>query len=126
RNGGVPRRRFFPIEGLAGWDAGYLEINHLRGVFRGGWAIDDNDMGNNYPAIGLIVGGTPSGGHDHVMLDYRTPGPTGEPRVVHANQDDGPDDVTLLAPTFEAFLEQLVARRPVTKEAQTEDESEGG
>jgi hypothetical protein len=112
RNGGTPRRRFFHIEGLAGWDTGYLQVDSLRGVGHKDWGIDDNDMGNNYPPIGLRICDTPSGGHDAVMLDYSQCGPKGEPRVVHAEQGCGTSEVTALAPDFAAFVAALSDRLP--------------
>jgi hypothetical protein len=118
RNGGRPRRCYFPIRGLVGWGGSYLGVDFIRGVFKGYGGIEDNDGGDNYPRIGLIIGDTPSGGHDFVMLDYDTPGPTGEPRVVHAVQGDGSEDVTQLAPDFETFVRMLVAERPDDEEGE--------
>jgi hypothetical protein len=112
RNGGSPTRSYFPIEGLRGWDAGYLVVESLRGIGPRGWlwGIDANH--DNYPRIGLVIGDTPSGGHDYVMLDYSRCGPKGEPRVVHAEQGCAASEVTLLAPNFAAFVAALSDRPP--------------
>jgi hypothetical protein len=112
RNGGSPRKPYFHIDGLAGWSAGYFRINRLRGIGHKDWSIDTNDMGDNYPDIGLIIGDTPSGGHDAVMLDYSQCGPKGEPRVVHAVQGCHASEVTVLATDFAAFVGALCDRGP--------------
>ena len=112
RNGGSPRKPYFPIVGLAGWDRGYFEVTSLRGIGHEDWSIDTNDMGDNYPAIGLSICDTPSGGHDAVMLDYSLCGPQGQPRVVHAEQGCTASQVTLLAPDFETFVAALSDHRP--------------
>src|SRR5262245_21704180 len=57
RNGGSPRREYFHVEGLRGWDTGYLGIDSLRGVGDHFWSIEANH--ENYPRIGLIVCDTP-------------------------------------------------------------------
>src|SRR5262245_40851023 len=111
RNGGSPRRRYFHVEGLRGWDKGYLQIDSLRGIGHQIWGTETgSDTG--YPRIGLIICDTPSGGHDHVMLDYSECGPKGEPRVVHAVQGLGLPGVTVLAPNFSAFVAALSAVPP--------------
>jgi hypothetical protein len=112
RNGGSPRKPYFHIEGLAGWDTGYFQVDSLRGIGHKDWSIDTNDMGDNYPDIGLRICDTPSGGHDAVMLDYSECGPKGEPRVVHAEQGCDASEVTVLAPDFLAFVAALSHRLP--------------
>ena len=111
RNGGSPRREYFHVTGLLGWTGGYLGVDSLRGIGDHFWCIDTPDSGL-YPPIGLIVGDTPSGGHDYVMLDYRECGREGEPRVVHAVQGRGLRGVTVLAADFAAFVAALSAHEP--------------
>lgn len=62
------------------------------------------------PEIGIVVGWTPTAGHDAIMLDYSVCGPRGEPRVVHVDPED--DASAVLATTFEEFLRGLVDCRP--------------
>src|SRR4051794_39614380 len=52
RNGGTPRRPYFHVEGLAGWDTGYFQVDGLRGIGGHFWAIEPGDD-YQYPAIGV-------------------------------------------------------------------------
>ncbi|MCE9574921.1 MAG: SMI1/KNR4 family protein [Deltaproteobacteria bacterium] len=61
-----------------------------------------------YPEIGVYFADCPSAGHDMLCLDYRDCGPTGEPRVVHIDQELD-YKVTLVAPDFESFIRGLVS-----------------
>lgn len=56
-----------------------------------------------YPEIGIVVCVMPSGGHDAVMLDYRS---QGEPSVVYVDEDREPRRVAL---NFEEFVAGLCA-----------------
>ena len=67
-----------------------------------------------FPEIGIIVGWTPTAGHDAIMLDYGDCGPQGESRVAHVDAESG--DSEILAPTFEAFLRGLADCRPYDKQ----------
>lgn len=72
-----------------------------RTAERTSWAKD-----HVYPDIGVYFADCPSAGHDMLCLDYRDCGPTGEPKVVHVDQDRD-YKITLVAPTFESFIRGL-------------------
>jgi hypothetical protein len=113
-NGGVVDRDYFPlelgddqIEGV--WIRGFYSLgrtkpNSLGGGFGSTFMIEEW----GYPAIGIGIADTPSGGHELVMLDYRECGPQGEPKVVHVDQE-GDYRITEIAPDFESFVRGLVS-----------------
>lgn len=59
-----------------------------------------------YPAIGIYFADCPSAGHDMFCLDYRGCGHTGEPEVVHVDQERD-YRITRVAPDFESFVRGL-------------------
>lgn len=59
-----------------------------------------------YPPIGIYFADSPSAGHDMVCLDYRACGPTGEPSIVHVDQERD-YAITHIADTFESFIRGL-------------------
>src|SRR4051812_27076697 len=115
KNGGAPRRQCFPTAGTH-WTDNHLKVTQVSGIGgRGG--IDSDELGSRklipdagYPEIGIIVGWTPTAGHDAIFLDYSACGRRGEPRVAHVDAEGG--DVQVLAATFEAFARGLVDCRP--------------
>jgi hypothetical protein len=115
KNGGSPKRQCHPTGGTS-WSDNHVRITSIFGI-GGRWGIDSEEFGTRrmieqagFPEMGLIVGWTPTAGHDAVMLDYSGCGPQGEPRVIHVDAESGESQV--LAPTFEAFLLGLVDCRP--------------
>jgi hypothetical protein len=83
----------------------------LYGIGAGNeWGID-HELGSryliaewDYPDIGVVAFGTPSGGHDTVMLDYTNLGPDGEPTVAYVDEDRVPRTI---AGSFAEFLAVL-------------------
>jgi hypothetical protein len=63
--------------------------------------------GCGYPPIGIGIADTPAGGHELIMLDYRTCGKRGEPQVVYVDQE-ADYSITVVAPDFETFIRGLV------------------
>jgi hypothetical protein len=59
-----------------------------------------------YPDLGVYFADCPSAGHDMIAMDYRSVGPTGEPRIVHVDQE-WDYAVTVLAPNFAEFVRGL-------------------
>jgi hypothetical protein len=115
KNGCAPKRPCHPTGGT-GWSDNHVRVTSISGI-GGRWGIDSEEFGTRhmirsagFPEIGIIVGWTPTAGHDSIMLDYSECGPRGEPRVVHVDGDSGESEI--LAPTFEAFLRGLVDCRP--------------
>lgn len=49
----------------------------------------------------------PSAGHEQIMLDYRERGPTGEPKMVHVDQEFD-HRITLVAVDFASYIRRLV------------------
>ena len=115
KNGGAPRRQCHPTGGTS-WSDNHVRVISIFGV-RGRWGIDSEEFGTRhmiqeagFPEIGIIVGWTPTAGHDAIMLDYSECGARGEPRVTHVDAESGESEV--LATTFEAFLLGLADCRP--------------
>ena len=120
KNGGAPRRQCFPTAGTH-WSDNHLKVTQVSGI-GGRWGIDSDELGSRklirdagYPEIGIIIGWTPTAGHDAIFLDYSACGPRGEPRVTHVDAEGG--DVQVLAATFEAFARGLVDCKPYDEAA---------
>jgi hypothetical protein len=114
RNGGTPRRSCFPTQRPTSWAEDHIEISGIRGI-GGQWGIDSEELGSRYmidewgyPDVGIVIGETPSAGHDTIMLDYRACGPQGEPRVIHVDTECDEPCILVLAPDFELFVRGLV------------------
>ncbi|GAB3637357.1 hypothetical protein GCM10027422_29470 [Hymenobacter arcticus] len=114
RNGGVPVNTRFPTTEATSWADDHVAITAICGIGYEKSISLCGDQGSQfmldewgYPAIGVVVADCPSAGHDLVMLDYRACGPTGEPAVVHVDQESD-YRITPLAPSFEAFVRGLL------------------
>ena len=113
RNGGAPLRRCFRTSTPTSWAPDHIEIAGLRGI-GGEWGIDNDDgTGSSdmiaewgYPRIGVVICDMPSAGHDAVMLDYSSCGPSGEPSVVYVDEDR---TLVPLARAFAEFRDGLVS-----------------
>lgn len=108
QNGGVPKRRWFPV--TRGEERELVELRAFASI-GGSRGMDNEDGGSaylieewGYPKIGIVFCHMPSGGHDALMLDYSRCGPEGEPAVVYVDDDR---DVLPVAESFDAFLNVL-------------------
>lgn len=122
QNGGIPKKTNHRTAERTSWASDHIAIvgifsigrekSHSLAGSRGSrfWI---NEWG--YPAIGVYFADCPSAGHDMVCLDYRRCGPSGEPQVVHVDQEWG-YKITLVAESFEAFVRGLESDEAFEKE----------
>ncbi len=111
KNGGIPKYRCVRMEVPTSWAPDHIEIAGVRGI-GGDWGIDSTQgLGSrdlivewDYPDIGIVICEMPSGGHDAVMLDYSSCGPTGEPSVAYIDEDRS---IRRIASSFTEFLGRL-------------------
>jgi len=115
KNGGCPKRQCYPTDGTH-WSNNHVRVVTVFGV-GGQWGIDAEEFGSRHmieqaglPEIGIVVGMTPTAGHDAIMLDYSVCGLRGEARVVYVDPED--DASAVLASDFATFLRALVHCRP--------------
>ena len=113
QNGGSLRRTRFETDFATSWALDHFVVEALRGIGDAPMALD-GDVGSDYmirewgyPDIGLVIGVTPSGGHDAAMLDYRAPRSAVEPCVVYIDEDRVPRPV---ADSLPEFLGRLTPR----------------
>ena len=113
QNGGIPLRKNHRTSERTSWAPDHIAItglysigsekpNSLCGEFDTQFWIDEW----GYPPIGVYFADCPSAGHDMICLDYSHCGPTGEPRVVHVDQEWDYKTV-VVAENFEAFIRGL-------------------
>jgi hypothetical protein len=115
QNGGIPNKTRHRTSTPTSWAADHVALSAVFAIGESkDWSLA-GPFGNafwpaewGYPKIGVYFAGCPSAGHDLLCLDYRTCGPTGEPRVVHVDQDKR-YRITELAPNLEAFIRGLQA-----------------
>ena len=114
-NGGIPFNTCFPTTEATSWADDHIAITGIAGIGRTKSYSLCGELGSQfmidewgYPEIGVCVCDCPSAGHDMVMLDYSACGKTGEPTVVHVDQEDD-YRITFLAPDFESFIRGLVS-----------------
>lgn len=113
QNGGTPvPTRHRTLEPTS-WAEDHIAITGLYGINRSQMYALCGSTGScfwieewGYPPIGVYFADCPSAGHDMLCLDYRKCGPTGEPQVVHVDQE--PDyTIPFVAETFERFIRGL-------------------
>ncbi len=113
QNGGIPRRTCHRTKEPTSWAPDHIAISGLYsigserpsslcGEFCSQFWIDEW----GYPPIGVYFADCPSAGHDMVCLDYSLCGPSGEPRVVHVDQELD-YKIVLVAENFESFIRGL-------------------
>jgi hypothetical protein len=113
QNGGYLQHTCCPTGFRSTWAPDHIGVDMLYGIGAGNeWGID-HDLGSryliaewDYPDIGVVAFGTPSGGHDTVMLDYTNLGPDGEPTVAYVDEDRVPRTIS------SSFAEFLAVLRP--------------
>ena len=113
QNGGCPINSCHRTATPTSWAEDHVAITGFKGIGRTQiWSLcgelgsqqSNNEWG--YPDVGIYFGDCPSAGHDMLCLDYRECGPSGEPRVVHIDQQCD-YRITHVADNFEAFIRGL-------------------
>ncbi|APZ97853.1 hypothetical protein BWQ93_04625 [Sphingopyxis sp. QXT-31] len=110
QNGGCPLNTCHRTSTPTSWAEDHVAISGFKGIGRTKiWSLcgelgsrQSNDEWG-YPDIGIYFGDCPSAGHDMLCLDYRECGPSGEPQVVHVDQECD-YRITHVADNFEAFV----------------------
>ena len=117
QNGGMPNRTIHRTSTPTSWAQDHIEINGIFGIGSAKHSTLCGGSGSRfwiedwgYPPIGIYFADCPSAGHDMLCLDYRECGPTGEPAVVHVDQNRE-FKITPVAPDFESFVRGLVDRK---------------
>jgi hypothetical protein len=113
QNGGLPEKTAFPTTEPTSCAEDHVAIHGLLGIGDSKTYSLCGELGGQfmmgewgYPDIGVYFGDCPSAGHDMICLDYRQNGPSGEPQVVHVDQEFD-YKITFLADTFEEFIKGL-------------------
>ena len=114
QNGGLPNKTAFPTSEPTSWANDHVAIDGILGIGDSKTYSLCGSLGSQfkidewgYPEIGVYFGTCPSAGHDMICLDYRKCGRSGEPRVVHVDQESD-YKITFLAENFENFVKGLV------------------
>lgn len=113
QNGGIPAHTAHRMAERTSWADDHVAINGLYSI---GSKKPNSLCGHfgskfwisewGYPAIGVYFADCPSAGHDMLCLDYRACGSSGEPQVVHVDQECD-YKITVVAPNFESFIRGL-------------------
>lgn len=113
QNGGIPNRRNHRTKERTSWAEDHIAITgiysigrdktySLCGPFNSKFWVEEW----GYPPIGIYFADCPSAGHDMLCLDYRKCGPSGEPQVVHIDQEWN-CKITFVAENFASFIRGL-------------------
>jgi len=112
-NGGTPKRTNHRTRERTSWAEDHVAITGIYSIGRSKPCSLCGECGSRfwleewgYPPLGVYFADCPSAGHDMLCLDYSECGPTGEPRVVHVDQEFD-YKVTFVANTFEEFIRGL-------------------
>lgn len=112
-NGGIPRKNCHRTDIPTSWAKDHIAITGIMGIGRNKVYSLCGQLGSQfminewkYPNIGVVICDCPSAGHNLIMLDYRKCGNTGEPEVVHVDQEYD-YKITFLAKDFETFISAL-------------------
>jgi hypothetical protein len=113
QNGGIPQKTNHRTKERTSWSTDHIAI---AGIYSIGGEKPCSLCGESgsqfwvdewgYPAIGVYFADCPSAGHDMVCLDYRECGPSGEPKVVHVDQELD-YKITFVSEGFESFVRNL-------------------
>ena len=113
QNGGSPNNKCCPTDTQTSWAKDHIAITGIysigeRARYSLGGAMNSQFWIDKwgYPPIGIYFADCPSAGHDMIALDYRDCGESGEPCVVHVDQECG-YQITRIADSFEEFIRKL-------------------
>ncbi len=110
QNGGLPRRTNHRTGERTSWSDNHIAITGIYSIGSEKPCSLCGEVGSRfwveewgYPDIGVYFADCPSAGHDMLCLDYRACGPTGEPQVVHIDQE-WDYKIVFIAESFAAFI----------------------
>ncbi len=113
QNGGTPRNTCHRTNERTSWANDHIAITGIYGIGSTKSCSLCGEVGSKfwmhewgYPAIGVYFADCPSAGHDMLCFDYRSCGPSGEPCVVHVDQEHD-YKITHVADSFESFIRGL-------------------
>jgi len=113
QNGGIPLRTNHRTKERTSWSEAHVAITGINSIGSTKRCSLCGEVGSQfwveewgYPPIGVYFADFPSAGHDMLCLDYRACGPSGEPPVVHLDQE-WDYKIVFVAENFEAFIRGL-------------------
>jgi len=120
QNGGMPNKTNHRTSQPTSWAENHIAITGIYSIGRAKACSLCGSFGSqfwidewHYPPIGVYFADCPSAGHDMLCLDYRKCGPSGEPQVVHVDQEYD-YRITFVAESFESFIRGLQDDREFT------------